>query len=354
MTAVTPPTRAKKAGHWPARVIGSSSTKTSSIATSGIVASHPSTRPRFAGTVESVTQAAKAASFAPEPTKLMTQSSAMIATTAPMNTGAASAVASGAPTRPKAAVTGVAAWFLVRERGVAPREQHVLRAVVDGLRPATVRREPALFLTLAIWCVIGISSQVFIPFVLIYLNYSLALEASAIALGIVLVLASALSVIGGRVMDRVGKERFLLPAGGVFVAGLVAMTFVRDFAWVILAATFMMAGMMASIAAVSAMTRDQTPADRAGGVQGARMISAVMVPMMIGPAIGAAVISGAAHSYVELGREHPVPGPEIFPVAALVLLAVPVLFALRARVMRRGAATAAAGTTGTTTEEARA
>lgn len=252
------------------------------------------------------------------------------------------------------AATGIIAWFLVRDRGVAPREQRVLRAVVEGLRPATVRREPALFLTLAIWCVIGISSQVFIPFVLIYLRYSLALEASAIALGIVLVLASVLSIVGGRVMDRVGKERFLLPAVGVFVAGLIAMTFVRDFAWVIVAATFMMAGMMASIAAVSAMTRDQTPADRAGGVQGARMIMAVMLPMVIGPAIGAAVISGAAHSYVELGREHPVPGPEIFPVAALVLVAVPVLAALRTRVLRRAAAAPASTETDTADAEAAA
>lgn len=231
------------------------------------------------------------------------------------------------------AATGIASWFLVRDRGVAPRRSGVWRSVVDGLRPATVRREPALFLTLAIWCVIGVSSQVFIPFVLIYLRYSLQLENSAIVLGIVLVLASVLSIVGGRIMDRVGKERYLLPVVAIFATGLLAMWFARDFAWVIVAATLMMAGMMSSIAAVSAMTRDQTPADRAGGVQGARMIMAVMLPMVIGPAIGAAIISGAAHTYVELGREQPVPGAEIFPVAAAVLVLVPVLAMLRRRVL---------------------
>jgi len=233
------------------------------------------------------------------------------------------------------AATGVAAWFLVRDRGVARHQHGVLKAVVEGLRPATVRREPALFATLAIWGVIGVSSQVFLPYVLIYLRYSLELDGSAIVLGVVLVLASALSVVGGRLIDRFGKTRVLPYAVGAFAAGLVAMIFVRDAVGVIAAATVMMAGMMGSVAAVSALTRDHTPADRAGGVQGARMILAVMLPMIIGPAIGAAVISGSAHRYTELGIAHPVPGPEIFGAAAVVLLFVPLGLALRARVLRR-------------------
>lgn len=238
------------------------------------------------------------------------------------------------------AATGIAAWFLVRDRGVARHPHGVLRAVTEGLRPATVRREPALFATLAIWAVIGVSSQVFLPYVLIYLRYSLELDAYAVILGIVLLLASALSVIGGRIIDRVGKARLLPYAVGVFAAGLVAMAFAREPVGVVAAATAMMAGMMTSIAAVSALTRDCTPADRAGGVQGARMILAVMLPMLVGPAIGAIVISGSAHRYVELGVAHPVPGPEIFAAAAVVLVAVPPLLALRRRTLRRSAADA--------------
>ncbi len=240
------------------------------------------------------------------------------------------------------AATGAVAWFLVRDRGVARHSHGVLRAVVEGLRPATVRREPALFATLAIWAVIGVSSQVFLPYVLIYLRYSLELDGYAIVLGIVLLLASALSVAGGRVIDRVGKARFLPYAVGAFAVGLVAMVFARELLGLIAAATVMMAGMMSSIAAVSAMTRDATPPDRAGGVQGARMIMAVMLPMVIGPAIGAAVIAGSAHEYVELGVAHPVPGPEIFAAAAAVLVAVPPLLVLRRRVARAASTTATA------------
>ena len=51
-----------------------------------------------------------------------------------------------------------------------------------------------------------------------------------------------------------------------------------------------------------------------------------MLPMMIGPAIGAAVIRGSAQTYVELGQVKTVPTPGIFLAAAavLLLLAVPV------------------------------
>ncbi len=181
---------------------------------------------------------------------------------------------------------------------------------------------------------IGTSTQVFLPYVIIYLQRYLHIEAYALALGIVLILASVLSVIAGRIMDRIGKIRFLLPAVVVFAAGLVAMTFARELPFVIAAATVMMAGMMASLATVSALTRDQTPPDRAGAVQGIRMILAVMVPMIVGPFVGAAVIAGAANTYTSLGVTQPVPGPEIFPAAAIVLVLVPVLAFLRARTVR--------------------
>lgn len=231
-------------------------------------------------------------------------------------------------------VTGALSWFLVTDRGIPARDDRILTAVLHGLRPSTIRSQPALYLTLALWTVIGTSSQVFLPYVIIYLQRYLRIEAYALALGIVLILASVLSIVAGRLMDRIGKTRFLLPAVGVFAIGLIAMAFARELPMVIIAATIMMAGMMASLATVSAMTRDHTPSDRAGSVQGIRMILAVMIPMIVGPFLGAAVISGAKNTYTSLGVVQPVPGPEIFAAAAVVLVLVPVLVAVRAKLVR--------------------
>ncbi|WP_350348875.1 MFS transporter [Agromyces sp. G08B096] len=225
------------------------------------------------------------------------------------------------------AVAGGASLLLMRDRPVPRSGERVFASIRHGFRPSSVRRNPGLYLTLLTCAVIGTSSQVFLPYVIIYLQRYLRIEAYALVLGVVLIAASLLSILGGRVMDRVGKERFLLPSVGVFAAGLLAMPFAHEPVWVIAAATVMMTGMMASLATVNALVRDRTPAERAGAVQGLRMILGVMVPMILGPTIGAAVISGAGTTFEQLGVVQPVPGPQIFVAAAVVLLAGPAVWA---------------------------
>lgn len=93
----------------------------------------------------------------------------------------------------------------------------------------------------------------------------------------------------------------------------------------------MMAGYMLVTAVLSAVVRDYTPAGRVGSFQGIRMIFGVLVPMIVGPFLGAAVIRGAAGTYEELGVVRDVPTPAIFLTAAAVLLTVflPVLLLRR-------------------------
>ena len=57
------------------------------------------------------------------------------------------------------------------------------------------------------------------------------------------------------------------------------------------------------------------------------MIAAVLIPMVVGPFVGAAVIVGAAEIYVDLGVVKQVPTPWIFLAAAAVavLVVVPML-----------------------------
>jgi MFS family permease len=197
-----------------------------------------------------------------------------------------------------------------------------------------VRAHPALYLSLVIWLVVGTSSQVFLPYVIIYLQRWLQIESYAIVLGASLIAASLISILGGRVMDRVGKRRMLLPATGIFAAGLVVMFFARDMVTVIVAASLARGGMMLAVASISATVRDETPEGEAGMVQGLRMVTAIMVPMIVGPFIGAWVISGAGQTYVDLGVVKPVPGPEMFIAAAVVLVFVPEMAFVRARVER--------------------
>ena len=147
-----------------------------------------------------------------------------------------------------------------------------------------------------------------------------------------LIVASLVSVLSGGVIDRVGKLRFVLPAAAVMLAGLLGMFFVRGMMGVILAGCVMMSGYMLVSAVLSGEIRDFTPDGMAGLFQGIRMIFGVLLPMILGPSIGAAVIRGSDSTYVELGVTKTVPTPQIFLAAAVVLLLIiPPVLALKKR-----------------------
>ena len=230
------------------------------------------------------------------------------------------------------AAVGVIAWFLVRDApDIRPTPDGYFGALVHGLRPSTIRANPRLYILLSAWAVVGVSSQVFFPYLIIYIQRYLRIDGYAIILASVLTLAAVISVLGGRVIDRIGKLRAFAPALAIMIVGLVGMSFARDMVWVIVFGTIMMGGFLLTTSSVSANVRDQTPVDRVGMVQGLRMIFIVLIPMVIGPFVGALVIIGANETYEDLGVIRQVPTPWMFVAAAVIaaLAIVPMLFVRR-------------------------
>lgn len=219
-------------------------------------------------------------------------------------------------------VVGLVSVFLLRESGGGAARGHYLSTLAYGFRLAVVRENGPLYLALSALGLFSIAVQVFFPYLIIYLQTYLQLEAYALVLGIVLIVASLVSVLSGRWIDRLGKLRCVPPALAVMFVGLVLMYVARSMAFVIVSGTVMMAGYMLVTAVLSATVRDYTPRDKAGSFQGIRMIFAVLLPMVIGPFLGAAVIRGGAGTYEELGVVKSVPTPDIFLAAAVVLLTV--------------------------------
>ena len=121
-------------------------------------------------------------------------------------------------------VVGVLSIFLVKDSpALAPRKGDYVKNLVYGLRPSVAKAHPSLYLALAAICIFSIAVQTFYPYLIIYIQNYLGFNDYAIILGIVLIVASVVSVVGGRLMDRVGKLRFILPACFVMIVGLVAM-----------------------------------------------------------------------------------------------------------------------------------
>ncbi len=230
-------------------------------------------------------------------------------------------------------VVGAVSWLLVRDRPDPVRQEGAyLASLVHGLRPSAIRANPALYLALAAWTIWGISTQVFLPYLIIYLQRYLNIEGYAIVLAVVLTGSSVISVACGPLIDRVGKVRFLPTAIAVYGTGLLLMSVATGMIPVIAAGLVMMSGFMLVLAPIAAIVRDHSPPDRAGHVQGLRMVFAILIPMIVGPFLGAAVIEGADAYYEELGVLKQVPSPAIFLAATAVVafVAVPV-WALRRR-----------------------
>lgn len=220
-------------------------------------------------------------------------------------------------------LVGVGSWFLVKDAPTIKKSpEPYFGSLVYGLRASTIRKHTALYVTLLAWAVVSTSTQVFMPYLIIYIQRRLQMDNYPLILASVILASSVISVLGGRVIDRVGKVTSILPATGMMVAGCFGMFFARTTMPVILCGTLVFGGMMLSTAAIAATVRDQTPTDRVGMVQGLRMVAMVLVPMWIGPFIGAQVISGAGETYFDLGVEKQVPTPWIFVASGVIALLV--------------------------------
>lgn len=219
-------------------------------------------------------------------------------------------------------LTGLVSIFLIPEPKLTPKKDAYLPTLIYGLRPSVIRSNPALYLAFMAFCLFSVAVQVFFPYLIIYMQDYLHFDSYAIVLGIVLIFASVVSVLSGRLIDKLGELRCVLPAAGIMIAGLIGMFFSRSMLAVILTGCVMMSGYMLVTAILSGVIRDHTPDGKAGHFQGIRMIFGVLLPMILGPAIGAAVIRGSDSTYVELGVTKTVPTPSIFLAAAIVLVLI--------------------------------
>jgi MFS family permease len=83
----------------------------------------------------------------------------------------------------------------------------------------------------------------------------------------------------------------------------------------------MMCGYLSGMAVFGAIIRDKTPENKSGMFQGLRIVGQVLIPGVIGPAIGAWVLKDAPKKITNDGTEVFVPNESIF-IGALVVLAV--------------------------------
>ena len=191
-----------------------------------------------------------------------------------------------------------------------------------GFRPSVARTHPRLYITLAAYAVFGISIQIFMPYLILYYTVSLGMDNYVLIFAPAIVLAAAFTFFYGRVYDKKGFAPAVMPALGLLMAGYVILYFFRGDAPVFIGTLIMLCGYLSSMAVFGAMLRDHTPANKAGMFQGQRIIAQVLIPGIIGPAIGAAVLKNAEVIVNSDGTTSFVPNANIFLAAFVAAIAV--------------------------------
>lgn len=226
---------------------------------------------------------------------------------------------------------GFVGMFLIHDQPrLKANNENYFKNIFYGFKPSTFKENKFLYLSFLTFAILNIAYQIFMPYIIIYIQLTLKIKDYALPLGAILIIAAVISVVFGGVMDKIGKHRFMIPCTIILVIGFIAMYFVTgdQLALLIIGGSIMMGANLLVSSSVSGTIRDYTPNDKVGLFQGIRMIFAVLIPMVTGPYIGAAVIGNGGETYEELGVIKQVPTPNIFIAAAIIaaMAIIPMIF----------------------------
>lgn len=220
-------------------------------------------------------------------------------------------------------VMGILGFFLIEEPQVDNTENtHYFKNLIYGFRPKVIRAHPKFYWTLLAYAVFGVSINIFMPYLILYYEKGLGMTDYVLIFAPAILLAAVFTALYGRVYDRKGFRIAVLPAMGLLIAGYMVLYFTRETVPVFVGTVLMLCGYLAGMAVFGAMLRDHTPKNKAGMFQGQRIIGQVLLPGVIGPAIGAAVLQGAQMIQNSDGTESFLPNERIFMAAAVVAVFV--------------------------------
>ena len=211
---------------------------------------------------------------------------------------------------------GIAGFWLICEPKLDTRgNESYFKNLFYGFRPRVIRENPGFYLALAAYAVFNIAIQIFMPYLILYYTVSLGMDNYVLIFAPAILLAAAFTFFYGKQYDKHGFRSAILAPIAMLMAGFVVLYFCKSTVPVFLGTLVMLCGYLAGMAMFGAIIRDKTPAGKAGMFQGLRIVGQVLVPGVIGPAIGAAVLKNAETVLNNDGTTSFVPNENIFLAA---------------------------------------
>ncbi len=241
------------------------------------------------------------------------------------------------------ALCGVAGLFLIKNPEYPSKENEVSSSywadLFYGFRPSVIKNNSRLYLTLFAIGFSSIAYQVFFPYLLVYLQYvvipdngdNLITTSVIITAALVIVALIAAFVILLKVSAK-NKAYGLVPCMILQTAGLLLLSTSTDIKVILIGVVPTLVGNLVMGIQLNAAIKDFIPKGKAGLFQGIRMIFTVLLPMVIGPALGDLACRNSAVTYAnEYGVETIVPSSSMFLYAAIVsvFVVIPMIFLIK-------------------------
>ena len=242
---------------------------------------------------------------------------------------------------------GVLGFFLVEEAPVRrPDSLGYFATILYGFRPDVVRKNVILYLSMAAFMIFNISIQIYMPYLIIYYEQTLGMADYVLIMAPAIILAAAVTFFFGRLVDRFGFRKTVLPSMFLLAAGFLLLWLVpakipaEGMAMripVFIGSLLMMSGYLSGMAVYGTQLRNYTPEHMAGRFQGLRILSQVLIPGIIGPQIGAWVLRDAPTVSNSDGTTSFLPSADIFLAALIVLAVVTAALVIRLLTTRQAA-----------------
>lgn len=222
------------------------------------------------------------------------------------------------------AFCGVAGLFTLEEPKIKGEKtnSNYWSDLFYGFRPSVIKENSKLYLVLAALGIYNIAVQVFFPYLFVYLEKVIlpgaVFDTKTIIIAVVAVVALAAGVIGLLKVANKNKLKAYIPAICLFIIGLVVLSTSTNIIVVLIGIVPTLIGYAVLQIQLGATVRDFIPEDKVGLFQGIRMIFSVLLPMVVGPAIGDIACRISNLTIIEYGVEKLVPSTSMFGFAAVV------------------------------------
>ena len=224
---------------------------------------------------------------------------------------------------------GIAGIFLIEERQQIVEEKGTYWENIHySFKIATFKENKLLYIVIGTFGLFCISIQTFMPYLIVYYEKTLQMSNYVIIFAPAIIIAAVVTAIYGSLYDQLGFQKAVGPVMTMLITGYMILYFSISTIPVFIGTVFMLSGYLSGMAVFGAKIREHIPENMSGRFQGARIIGQVLIPGVIGSAIGAFVLRDAQQIENSDGTFSFLPNRSIW-VAAIVT-AVMVLLALKA------------------------